>query len=458
MDPQVVVSNSGSNSVTLIDAVTSSVQATVSVPSGSNPTAVATSPANRFALVVDPGTGKVSIINLQTNVDQGELSLTASANVLSSIAFSSSGAYAYVTDPSQHKIFVINHTPGTSPYYSVGTTYTNASYNFSGIATDLSTTSSSALLATDGVTGGHLLKFDDSAGTLSAPTVVRTFGTVNPGAVSLSPGGATAYVIAVGSKVVQEVTVSSGADTGVTTNSAFTAVGALGLSADGATLLSADSATSNVQGTNTVANTATNETSTDAVVTAIAPALASSGGWDLYALHGTSLDVINSATSSITQTITISATGKALAASPDGQWMYAAVPTGVDVIQTSDVGTGTNPDVATITVAQGPSPTRRASRASPSAPRGTRSWSSTRATALPTSSTRTPLTARAIAPSSPRSASVAPATARPTRRSGSRWARTAASPTSGSQGRPRVASRSCSSRQPRPGSPSSPTT
>jgi len=174
---------------------------------------------------------------------------------------------------------VISHTPGTSPYYSVGTTYTNSSYDFAGIGTDLSTSSSSELLATDGVTGGHLLKFNDGSGSLSAPSVVRTFGSVNPGAVSVAPGGATAYVIATGSKVVQEITVSGGADTGVTTNSSFTAVGALGLSADGATLLSADTATANVQGTNTSSNTATNETATDNEVSSIAPALAEPGSW-----------------------------------------------------------------------------------------------------------------------------------------------------------------------------------
>jgi len=39
---------------------------TISVPSSSTPTAVATSPSTGFALVVDVGTGKVSIINLQT--------------------------------------------------------------------------------------------------------------------------------------------------------------------------------------------------------------------------------------------------------------------------------------------------------------------------------------------------------------------------------------------------------
>ena len=382
MDPEVVTSNSGSNSVTLIDAVTSTVLATVSLPSSSDPAAVATSPSGEWALVVDPGTGKVSIINLATDTDEGELSVTSSANVLSSIAFSASGAYAYVTDPTQHKIFVIEHTPGSSPYFATDGNYTNSSYDPAGIATDLSTTSSTALLVTDGVTGGHLLKFNDGSGTLSTPTVVRTFGTVDPGAVALAPGGATAYVISSGTNKVEQITVSSGADTGLTPNSSFTDVGAIGLSADGSTLLSADTGSGGVQGTNTVSDAATNLTTADSRVWAIAPALSEPGSWDAYVADGSEVDVVNTGTLSKTQTIPDSNGPDAIVTSPDGQFVYVvnSVTPSVTVIQTDDIGRRPTRSSTSSRFLRDQSRAHLSPAERRSAHRGTRSWYSTRPT------------------------------------------------------------------------------
>ncbi len=71
-DPLVVVTNSGSHSVTVIDAITQSVVATISVPSGSTAIGVAASPTKPYAVVVDHYTGKVSIIDLSNDSDAGE--------------------------------------------------------------------------------------------------------------------------------------------------------------------------------------------------------------------------------------------------------------------------------------------------------------------------------------------------------------------------------------------------
>jgi RHS repeat-associated protein len=356
MDPEVVVSNNANHSVTLIDTVTSAVLATVSIPSGSGATAVATSPTNRFALVVDASSGNVSVINLQTNVDQGEISLTTTANVLGSIAFSPSGQYAYVTDPSEHKIFVIQHTAGTSPYYAYDTTYTNSSYDFSGIASDLSSTSSGSFFVTDAQASGYLLEFT-VAGTLTAPTQVTRFNSPSqqPGPVSINPGATDAWVGMTGTQKVDDVTVSSGTIHSYTASSAFTAVGPIGLSADGGTLLAADTGSATVQGLASSSGAATTSTTTDAVVSAIAPALAQAGSWDAYVTAGSNVDVVNTNTLSVTQTIADANGPVASAASADGKYLYVANSTtpSVSVIATADVGTATNPVVKVITIPKG---------------------------------------------------------------------------------------------------------
>jgi RHS repeat-associated protein len=356
MDPEIVVSNSGSHSVTLIDAVTQSVLATVTLPGGSSATAVATSPTQDFALVVDTESGKVSIIDLATETDLGEISLTSTTNVLTSIAFSASGQYAYVTDPSEHKIFVIDATD-TSPYYAYDSTYTNASYDLSGVAADLSSSSSTSFYVTDAQASGYLLKFT-VAGTLSAPTQVKHFSSPSetPGAVSVSPGSVDAWVALTGTKDVDEVNLSTGATTTDTVNSSFTSVGPLGLAADGSTLLAADTGSSSVQELSTTTGDATNTTSPDARVYAIAPALAQSGSWDAYVTDGYGgIDVVNTGTLSVTETISDSNGPIASVASPDGKYVYVlnrSTPS-VSVIATADVGTPTNPVIHVWPISQG---------------------------------------------------------------------------------------------------------
>ena len=356
-DPEVVATNSGSHSVTVIDAVTRTVVATVNVPGGSAAVAVAGSPTEPYAAVVDTLSGKVSIINLSNNTDAGEITLTSTASVLTSVAFSASGAYAYVTDPSQHKIFVLDYTGGSAPYYALASTYTNSSYDFSSIASDMSTTSSGSFFVTDAQSSGKLLKFT-VASTLSAPTVVKTFTSQTPGAVSVNPGASTAWVALTGTKTVDAVTVATGSATNYTVNSAFSAVGPLALSADGSTLMTADTGSGTVQETTATSGVASNSTSTDAVVSQIAPALATPGAWNAYVTAGSYVDVVNTSTQSLAQQIADTNGPKGVAVSPDGQFVYVANSStaSVSVIATSLVGSTTNPVIHTWAIAQGSQP------------------------------------------------------------------------------------------------------
>jgi YVTN family beta-propeller protein len=356
-DPEVVATNSGSHSVTVIDAVTSSVIATVSVPGGSGAWFTAASPTKPYALAVDVLSGKVSVIDLANDTDAGEITLpSAGSSVLSGIAFSASGQYAYVTDASQHKIFVLDYTGGSAPYYALDSTYTNSSYDFSGITSDLSATSSTTFLVTDAQASGYLLKFT-VAGTLSAPTQVKHFNSPSetPGAVAVTPGGSNAWVALTGTTSADDVVVSSGSTASYTVNSSFSGVGDLALSADGSTLMTADTGSGTIQETSATSGSATNSTSTDADVSSIAPALATPGAWNAYVTAGSDVDVVNTATQTLTQSIADTDGPIALAASPDGRYVYVANQStpSISIIETSLVGTTTNPIIATFSIPQG---------------------------------------------------------------------------------------------------------
>ncbi len=360
-DPLVVASNSGSHSVTIIDALTQSVVSTVSLPSGSTATGVAASTTEPYALVIDSYTGKVSVIDLLHHTDAGEISLTSTAYALSSIAFSANGSYAYVTDPTEHKIFVLEYTGGSAPYFTQQTTYTNSTYDFAGIATDQTTSSSSTLMVTDqqSSSSGRILVFNDSSGTLSAPTVLRTLASYEPGPVEVSPGGTYVYVAMVGSREwIQEQITYPYTTNWYTAPSSFTSTQSTGLSADGSTLLLADSASGAVQEVSTSSGANTSSTSADSSVYAIAPAFAAVGSWNAFVPIQASnvVDVVNVATQSVTETITDSNGPRQVVASPDGQYVYVANTSTVSVIQTSLIGTTSNPLITTITGIQGSQP------------------------------------------------------------------------------------------------------
>jgi RHS repeat-associated protein len=358
-DPLVIVTNSGSHSVTIIDAVTQTVVATISIPSGSGGIGVAASPMQPYAMVVDHQSGKVSIIDLTSYTDAGEIALTSTSNALASVAFGASGTYAYVTDPTDHKIFTLFYNGAFAPWFNLSSTYTNASYDPTGVATDLSSSSSSTLLVTDAQSAsGHLLSFIAGA-SLSSPTIAKSYASDVPGAVSLSPGSQYGYVDLTDTNKVSVVTLSSGAAVQVTPNSSFTNLGAVALSADGSTLLSANTANGSVQGTTIYGSVAAYTLSADSRVWAIAPAPPVQDAWNVFVtIPGSGgIDVVNSGTGSIVQTITdTGGSPTAIAASPDGKYVYVANGSNISVIQDSLVSTTSNPIVATITGIQGTEP------------------------------------------------------------------------------------------------------
>jgi RHS repeat-associated protein len=367
LDPEVIVANKGSDSVTIIDAVTRTVTATISLPTGSAPSVVAASPNSPYAMVIDTGTGDVSVINLTNNTDAGEIFLYSSTNLLNDVTFASSGSVAFVTDRSVHRIFVVQYTGGSAPYFTNETadTYHDSTVDPTGLATDLTSPSSNTLYVTNALTSttGSLLQFSYATGTaLASPTTVTSFSTSEPWFVKTNPGATLAYVQMNGSNNVDQVTISGGTVNTMQSTS-FTHVTQIGLAASGAQLITANSASAKVEGfaAPTSANTTTGlyTTTTNATVTAIATALPLSVSWNSYVITSGSTGnflVINSASEAVTQSVTDANSPVALAVSPDGQFVYVANTASVTVIATADFGTSTNPVVATITGLQGTQP------------------------------------------------------------------------------------------------------
>jgi RHS repeat-associated protein len=359
-DPLVIVTNSGSHSVTIIDAVTQTVVATISLPSGSGGVSVAADPTQPYAVVVDHESGKVSIIDLTSYTDAGQITLTSTANALADVAFDSSGSYAYITDPVDNKIFSIAYTGGSAPWFILEGNYHNASYDFTGIGSDLSGTSD-YIYATDAqASSGHLLQFTPGS-VLSSPTVVRSWASDVPGGVAVAPGGTYVYVNLTNTNQVSVVDIPASTATLITPNSGFANLRAIALSADGATLLSANTASDAMEANNATSGDALYDVTADAEVWAIATPPPSQDAWDVYVSQPTGgVFVVNSGTGAIVQQIGILGAG-AEATSPDGKYVYVADYSGSDVpqiqvIETALVSTTTNPVVATITGIQGSEP------------------------------------------------------------------------------------------------------
>jgi YD repeat-containing protein len=359
-DPEILVANYSGNSVTVIDAITRVVVATISLPSGADPYSISASWNTPYAMVVDRGTGKVSIISLNSNTDVGEVSLSGSANTLSQTAFSALGSYGYVTDPTQHEIFVVEYTGGSSPYFTKETTWSNSSYNPTYLAVNYSNPASQGLVVSStGSTSGNILMFNDSSGTLSSPVYTIAVGYAL-GPIQFADGTTYAWVVTTVSANVWEYTLSTQTFDKNLAISGFTKIGAIAVSADQSTLLSTDTGAHGIQG-NSIASYATDyTTATAAPVTALVPAYPLKNSWNAYVvLAGNGANNIgvmntgfNTAFSAIVQNFTDDNSPEAVAVSPDGQYAYIANTDSVSVVETSLVGVSSNPIVETIPVPQ----------------------------------------------------------------------------------------------------------
>lgn len=363
-DPLVVVAGTNNNTVTIIDAATSSVVSTITLPSSqTDPARVAVSPTSPFALVMDFGSSTVSIINLQTDTDIGYISLTSTDDVLNDVAFASGGDWAYVSSPTQEKIYVLEYVGGSTPYaleqsFSTGNVHPNS------LSTDVSLSGGTALVvANDGSSTGQIVAWSDSSGTLSGGGSDWTsLSSSLPGIVRLTPGSQDVWAQIKSSKEVAEYVRSPSSYTYYNVPTSFTDVGPIGVSAGDSPLLVPDTGSSTVAELSTTESSGgslnvLNSTSTSGTVSGIAPAISSPNGWDAVVIDkGGDVDIVNTGSGTITQTLSDANTPEAVAVSPDGKYAYVANTDSVSVIEMSLIGSPSNPIVDTITSIQGSEP------------------------------------------------------------------------------------------------------
>ena len=186
------VTNSGSDTVSVVDRETNTVVATVSV--GANPVVVAITPDGAFAYVASCDAGTVSVISTATNTVIGTVAVGACP---AQVAITPNGAFAYVTNRDSNTVSVIatatNTVNGTVP---VGV-------NPAGIAI---TPDGAFAYVTNQALGGNTVSVIDTA----TNTVVATVAVgINPCGVAFTPDGAFAYVANHGSNTVSVISTAT---------------------------------------------------------------------------------------------------------------------------------------------------------------------------------------------------------------------------------------------------------
>ena len=208
-------------------------------------------------------------------------------------------------------------------------TFSTGSLKINDMATDPSSPSSSTLiLANDQTSSGSIISMSDTGGALSSSTetTLHTLSSTTPGYVNLETGSNQVWWDVNSSKTVGEYNIPGSSYSTYSAPSSFTAVGPMATSADGSTVIVADTgSTGAVQEFGSVSPFGnTNSLSIGGQIGGIAPAAATAGSWDAYVVVGNNIEVVNTATQSVTQIIPDAYTPKAIVASPDGNYIYIA--------------------------------------------------------------------------------------------------------------------------------------
>ena len=223
------VTNYGSNSVSVIDRVTKTVVATVTV--GANPAGIALTPDGAFAYVGSYGSGKVFVIATASNTVVATVPVASAV----SIAITPNGAFAYVTTRESNTVSVIatatNTVVATIPVGSVPIgiaitpdgvfAYVTAQGSGSNIVSVIATATNTVVATVTvgmqpwGVAftpdGAFAYVANGGSATVSViatatNTVVATVPVgVNPVGVALTPNGSFAYVASMNSNIVSVI-------------------------------------------------------------------------------------------------------------------------------------------------------------------------------------------------------------------------------------------------------------
>jgi len=108
----VYVTNRGSDTVTVIDATTNTIRATVSLTANSNPRGVVFRPDGLFAYVALQGTSSVAVIDTSTDTVSTTIALTSNSDPYG-VAITPDGTKGYITNTLTGEVSVIDTATNT---------------------------------------------------------------------------------------------------------------------------------------------------------------------------------------------------------------------------------------------------------------------------------------------------------------------------------------------------------
>ena len=368
-DP-VVVTGNANDTVTFIDTVTKQILSTLSLGSGSNPTSIAVSPTTDYAVVADTASGnaRVQMISMKTRtVVKTFASVASGTNLVSQVIFDPSGYWVDAAAPSLHKIFSFEQTSTTSPYFTqpTGSTYTgSSSFNPVGLAADEANPAATSLFVTSNGSSATLSTFTNDPP--STPSTTYTFSRGAPTRIAVSPGAVDAYVEIPSTNKVDVVTLTG--TVGATSYTTTATPGAIAVNAGSGALYVADAASgANDMKIFTWSGTAPVLTlqdiaALDGPATAVATPVPQYIHYDIFVATANGIEVIDSSTGNLVQTISDAYVPLAAVASSDGRSLYVVNRYGsgtgsaypeVQVISTAALGTSNAPIAHTYPIPQG---------------------------------------------------------------------------------------------------------
>ncbi len=288
------ITNSGSNTVSIIDMATNNIIATITV--GDSPAGIAVAPDGTKVYVTNSGTtGTVSVIDTATNTVMDEINV---GNSPWGIAVNPAGTKLYVAHQAGSKdLYVINLTNNNSyNKITVGTNPTGVAVTPDG--TKVYVTNSGRI----NTPGKTVSVINTSSNTVAASVTVGNF----PFGVAINPAGTKAYVTNAGSNTVSVIDI---------TNNTVTATVTVGNWPEGIAI---------------------NEEGTKAYIT----------NYD-----SNSVSVINTATNTVITTVNVGISPTGVAINKEGTKVYVA-NSGDNTV--SVINTATNTVTATLNVGDSP--------------------------------------------------------------------------------------------------------
>lgn len=286
--PKVVlyVTNRSDNTVSVIDAATNAVTATV--PVGGTPNQLATTPDGTHVYVTNSDSNNVSVLDTRTN------------NVVTTIPVGGNPAGIAIT-PDGTKAYVANVNDNTVSVIEVTTNAVTATIVVSGKAPiGAAVTPDGKHVYVGNIVSATVSVIDTATNTETA--TVSLGGITNPFAAAVTPDGKNVYVAGGGSGTVSVINTAT--NTVATTITGFSTVDDVAISPDGTKVYATDNSANNVYVINTASNVAATTIQVGGGPFGI---VLTSDGTKAYVANQQTNDVsvINTSTNSVTTTVAV---------------------------------------------------------------------------------------------------------------------------------------------------------